>query len=276
MSADGVIEKGKDAIVGELVKEASESPEMREAGRQLAVAAGTIAKSINVCLLPIAAVNFAYDKARNYFTGSFSDELGAKLEDIPGDAFTGPKASIVGPALQGLAFSCEEENLKEMYLGLIASSMDKRKSDSTHPAFVEVIKQMTSREAKNLAYFLGGISGKPIVELRSLNRNAKSWKEGIRHFWDYPEVDFCAVDDIFVLPAMVENWIRLGLLSVDYNVELTDKSAYEWVEKKKLFQAVKQAFERNGFEVKIIRGIITPTMFGHRFARVVGLLKKEF
>ena len=67
----------------------------------------------------IGAVNFAFDRARQYFSERFAQDLGEKASAIPVDQIVEPKASIAGPALQGLAFSYDEPDLKEMYLNLL-------------------------------------------------------------------------------------------------------------------------------------------------------------
>jgi hypothetical protein len=54
---------------------AERTPELREAGRNVANVAKTVTALVNNCLLPIAAVNFAFDKGRNYFSEKFNKDL---------------------------------------------------------------------------------------------------------------------------------------------------------------------------------------------------------
>ncbi len=58
----------------------------------------------------------------------------------------------MGPALEALKYTGHEESLREMYAELIASSLQKSKSDTVHPAFVEVIKQLTPAEARLIVH----------------------------------------------------------------------------------------------------------------------------
>jgi hypothetical protein len=141
-------------VLGELMKVAGDNPHVKEAGSNLGKTALTITKTINNALLPLAAVNFAFDKARRYFDEKFADDLSAKVAAIPVESIVDPKASIAGPALQGLAFTHEEPNLKNMYLSLLATAMDGRVASAAHPAFVEVIKQLTADEADKIAIIL--------------------------------------------------------------------------------------------------------------------------
>ena len=102
------------AVIGEIIRAAGDNPAVKEAGENLGKTALTITKTINNALLPLAAVNFAFDKAKKYFAEKFQDDISAKASQIPVENLVEPKASIAGPALQGLAFTHEEPSLKDM------------------------------------------------------------------------------------------------------------------------------------------------------------------
>lgn len=115
--SDGPVETAKTVteVVGQVIKAAGDDPQVKEAAGNLGKTAVTITKAINNVLLPIAAINYGFDKARIYFEKKFSQDMAEKIATIPKDQIVEPKPSIAGPALQGLAFSHEEPNLKEMY-----------------------------------------------------------------------------------------------------------------------------------------------------------------
>ena len=189
-SAKGPLEKAKMgvAILSELIKTAGDNPDVREAGANVGKAALTITKTINVVLLPLAALNYGAEKARAYFTEKFPEEFSAKAAAIPADQLVEPKASIAGPALQGLAFAHEEPNLKSMYLSLLASAMDSRVANRAHPAFVEVIKQLDAEEAGLLPDLLRHSAEIPIVEFREDLEGDKGFNLLERHLMDRRDV----------------------------------------------------------------------------------------
>ena len=78
MSTKEMLENSASATkaVGELIKIAGNSEEANQAGKEIGKAAVTISKAINNCLLPLAAINYAFDKARLYFDSDFKEELG--------------------------------------------------------------------------------------------------------------------------------------------------------------------------------------------------------
>lgn len=271
MTGEDSIESGRAAIVGELVKEVAESPKVREAGGQIAQAALTVSKTLNVCLLPLAALNFGYEKARTYFSETFATEIEHKASSIPQENIVEPKASIAGPALQGLAFSHEEPNLKEMYLSLIATAMDGRIADSAHPSFVEIIRQLNAEEARLLRPLLARDRNHPIAEIRLILPGKKSYEIVQKHLMNMTYSISNEPAEREDLPALVDNWIRLGLVQVSYNLQMANEESYNWVEKRPEVQRLRSQCESDGKTIECVRGILTRTALGGHFAKSVGL-----
>jgi len=74
------------------------------------------------------------------------------------------------------------------------------------------------------------------------------------------------------LPAMIDNWSRLGLVEVDYNQHLTDAASYEWVEQRPEVVRLRQERDTETVKVTHQKGILIRTQLGLRFAAAVGLL----
>ena len=253
------------ALMGELIKAAGDNPEVKEAGKNLGKTALTITKAINNALLPLAAVNFGFDKAKKYFSEKFEQDLSDKVTAIPIEHILEPKASIAGPALQGLAFAHEELNLKDMYLSLLATAMDGRVASEAHPAFVEIIKQLDSEEASAIRKILQTPHFFSIVEVLLYSNNGL--RTVVKHMLD-------SVDIPIENPkraAMVDNWIRLGLVDVNYDRTLAGIDAYAWVSNMPELLRCRQKYENDTDTLDFRRGIIGRTAFGEQFAKVVGL-----
>ncbi|MDR1227943.1 MAG: DUF4393 domain-containing protein [Azoarcus sp.] len=107
MSDDDPIKVAQDGVslVAEIIKAAGNDPQIKEAAGNLGRTAVTLTKTINNVLVPLAAINFAFDKARAYFSGKFQQDIVEKAQSIPPEHIVEPKASIAGPTLQGLAFT---------------------------------------------------------------------------------------------------------------------------------------------------------------------------
>jgi len=268
------IKDAKDgiALVGEIIKAAGDNPNVKEAGANLGQTALTVTKTINNALLPLAAVNFAFDKARKYFAEKFQQDLSAKASSIPAEQVVEPKASIAGPALQGLAFTHEEPNLREMYLSLLATAMDGRVATEAHPAFVEIIKQLTSEEARLLQAVLRSASSLPVAEIRIATVGAEGWRILDRHLMDLRNVATKLPVEMPRGPAMLDNWVRLGLVEVDYDTQLVGKDAYKWVQERPEYERLSSKHGTETEKVSFQGGIVSRTALGIQFARAVGLL----
>lgn len=263
------------ALVGEIIKAAGDNPNVKGAGSNLGKTAVTLTNLANNILLPIAAVNFACDKARIYFQGKFQQDIGEKIAKIPEEDIIEPKASIAGPVLQGLAFAHEEENLKEMYLNLLATAMDGRVATTAHPAFVEIIKQLDGEDAALVRYVLQSVGPIPIVQLRLVKIGEMAYKTVATHFINLLERPEGRPAENPLLPAMIDNWIRLGLVEVDYNLLHFVLSAYDWVEARPEYIRLREEHENEKDKLTYQKGIITRTQFGQRFAAAVGLLSEH-
>jgi hypothetical protein len=70
------------SVVGALIGAAADNPSVKAAGAELGKAAHTVAKTINIALLPLAALNFGYDRARRYFEERFTDDMEERLAGV--------------------------------------------------------------------------------------------------------------------------------------------------------------------------------------------------
>ena len=138
--------EGAASVAGEVLRVAKNNPDARAAGQNLARSFKTVTETINVALLPLAMINYGMKRARHYFENKFPEEMGELLATIPDGELVEPKASVAGPALQGLAYSHDEDELKALYLGLLATAMDGRVQDEAHPAYAEIIRQLSANE----------------------------------------------------------------------------------------------------------------------------------
>jgi hypothetical protein len=273
MSIEEPLKSAKDgiALIGEVIKAAGDSPQMKEAAGNLGQTAVTLTRAINNVLVPLAAINFAFDKARTYFSGKFQQDMEEKAQAIPQEHLVEPKASIAGPTLQGLAFAHEEPNLKEMYLNLLATAMDDRIASNAHPAFVEIIKQLDSEDARLVRGALRSPSAIPIVQIhRKLTTGG--YNILVQHLLDLKDTETEQPVEDPRLPAMIDNWIRLGLVEVAYDKFLNDPVRYSWVEQRPEFVRLKQTPQEGEATIEFQRGILSRTELGKRFAEAIGLL----
>lgn len=129
---------GAGPAAAELYKDLLQ-PAARELGGNLHAAA----KLITTALLPLHAVVLGVDKIRDWLTPA----LAARLAHVPLEDVQSPKGYVAGQALLQLTFCADEEHLRELYANLLAAAMDRSRSAAVHPAFVQVIQQLSPDEA---------------------------------------------------------------------------------------------------------------------------------
>ena len=260
------------SLVAEVIKAAGDNPQVKEAASNLGQTAVTLTKTINNVLVPLAAINFAFDKARIYFSGKFQQEIAAKAEAIPVEHIVEPKASIAGPTLQGLAFTHEEPNLKEMYLNLLATAMDGRAATLAYPAFVEIIKQLDCEDARLVRGVLQSPSPIPIAQIHRTLKDNKGFNLLFQHLLNLTNLTTGEPVEDPQLPAMIDNWIRLGLVEVAYDKHLTDMAQYAWVDQRPEYLRLSQEPQPDEAKIEYTKGILQRTELGKRFAKAIALL----
>lgn len=119
-------------------------PLAKETGKALQ----TIGKVVNSALSPVRGLVWGVEKFEDFI----KIKLEGKLKHIKIEDICSPNLSVAGPAFESLKYVGHEETLREMYANLLANAMDINTKDDSHPSFVEIIKQLSSQEAKLLLY----------------------------------------------------------------------------------------------------------------------------
>lgn len=107
-----------------------------------------IGGAIRIALLPISGTIWGIDKISEWL----EPKLARKLGNVDINDIVTPKGSIVGPAIEAVKFLSSEDELREMFAQLIATSLNKNQADLAHPGFVEIIKNLSTADALVLKY----------------------------------------------------------------------------------------------------------------------------
>lgn len=99
------------------------------------------------------ALTIAFDLFREYYP-KLKDEAIAELanlvrnelDKIKQNDLLPPRAKTVIPLLQNASIT-EESNLRKMYAKILAGDMNKQTRQNVHPAYIEIINQMSSDDA---------------------------------------------------------------------------------------------------------------------------------
>lgn len=195
---------------------------LQPAAQEIGKALGTIAKTVNVALAPVGLLVWGFDQMKDFVETKVTE----RLKHVPPENIVTPKANIAGPAMESLRYTGHEPSLSDMYANLLATAMNRDTQDDAHPAFVEIIRQLTPPEARILQQFeLAG--SYPALDIRAVRINGTGWIESYINYsilWrlsDIPSPEG--------VPVLIENMCRLGLLDVP-SAYLTENGIYDQLE----------------------------------------------
>lgn len=153
---------------------------------------------------------------------AFKTNLEKKISQIPEDDLKdNVNLNIVGPALEALKYTILEDELRELFENLLASSIDKR--EDVFPGFVDVIRQLSSDEAKLLKEISLKRTNYPLIDLRYKLDSNKGFKEIIVNFTNLGD-DVCEKPEL--ISAYLNELEKFGIISIEDGSYLTDDSLY--------------------------------------------------
>lgn len=144
MNEDIKIRDVVDAVTGVAKAVPIYQDVLQPAAQEVGKALQTVAKSVHIELAPVSALVWGYDQIKDFV----SSKVAERLKNVPPENIVSPKPNIAGPALESLRYTGHEETLSDLYANLLAAAMDKATAEGAHPAFVEIINQLTPDEAK--------------------------------------------------------------------------------------------------------------------------------
>lgn len=235
---------------------------LKPAAKELGKSFLTIVKVINVALAPISALVWGYEKIEDFI----NERLADKLENVLEENIITPDPAIVGPSLEALRFSGNNEELREMYANLIANSMDSTTANKTHPGFVEIIKNMNSEEAKILNY----ISPNSVIPIINIKSKSSPDEDGSVSVYEHLAIfDFIETNtDHNLIPSYLDNLQRLGLIQIDYGRYLTDESRYDKLFSNNLYKQYESIIAEQSKFIYSDKGMLTLTSLGKQFRSI--------
>jgi Abortive infection alpha len=176
-------------------------------GRDLAVGAELGGGLQALAQLALAPLRHVPDVAARV-PGTLRD-LGERVSAIPGGQRRAPAVAFAAQAL--LASVRNDATMRERYLNLLAASMDGTRADRVHPGFLDVLRQLTSDEARIISLFQHD-GPYPIVSVQSRYRHGTVVSTVLRNFNLLGELAGC--EHPRRAPLYVDNLCRLGLVEL--------------------------------------------------------------
>jgi hypothetical protein len=252
-----------DAVTGLVKAVPVYQDAVQPAAKELGKSLQTVARAVNVALMPLKGIVWSFEKIEALFIPKVEE----RLKDVPPEDIITPKPNVAGPAIEALRYTAHEESLSDMYANLLATAMDKKTADGAHPAFVEIIKQLTSDEAKLISFFMQHRPF-PIVNVVAVDQHGAGG-----------EVYMAMNVSLFgkeaglqlpqMMPSYIDNLVRQGLLEVRRNWAYNGADIYTELEQCDDVQARKNKItDEMNFVPRLDRGAVGLTNLGKHFGSV--------
>ncbi|WP_439865657.1 DUF4393 domain-containing protein [Pseudomonas syringae] len=249
----GTIEAATGLVKAVPIYEDAIQPVAKQVGKSLEI----VGKAVNAALMPIQGLVWGAETIQAFL----KDTLSQKLKDVPPEDIVPPRPNIAGPAIESLRYTGHEDSLKDMYANLLATAMNKNIVEKAHPAFVEIIKQLTPDEARLIAFLLGdGLF--PILTVRG-KREAGGTRDiavNVSLFGEQAELEHPQL-----CPAYIDNLCRLGLTEIPPGRTYNDEAVYDELVESSVVAAIEQSVIEMELVSQLKFGIIRTTPFGKQF-----------
>lgn len=194
-------------------------PAAKEVGKNLLV----VSKTISIALAPLKALVWGYEQVEGYLTKRVTE----KLSSVPQENIVTPDPKIVGPAIESLRYvgANEDIDIRDMYASLIASAMNIDRKDFVHPAYVDILRNMTSDEALILKCFMNDIPF-PMIDVKRVMNTTGGTTIIIYMYSKIGTIAGVPSQRLDSVPKYLTNLIRLGLLENPIDSYLSEVDFY--------------------------------------------------
>lgn len=196
-----------------------------------------------IALSPISAMVWGFDKIASYLDVAIPEYFARKK--VSPEKIKSPDPSIAVPTIMALTYNSHKAELREMFTNLLGASMNSDDVDE-HPAFVEIIKQLCSDEAKMLREMRNEVKLPMIKVLIKMKTEGEF--DIAPYFSDICYKVGCEYPHKF--PEYLDNLQRLGLVDVEKNRFLVDDQIYETLKKHPKYITVNLAEDQSTVEQK--------------------------
>jgi hypothetical protein len=228
-------------------------PSMQDLGKSLQI----VAKSVNVALAPFAALVWSYEKIQNFVETTLSK----KLAGVSNEKIVSPKPEVAGPALEALRFTGHNDTLRDLYANLLATAMDADTAANAHPAFVDIIKNISPDEGRIIKLFSENEAIPLIDVLKSQIENVNAYEIIVVNYSHLEAEANCEHSQL--VPSYIDNLCRLRLVEIVDNAHLAEPNIYELLENDSRMEIIKAT--PPGIHIHFKRKILKRTVFGQQF-----------
>lgn len=187
--------------------------------------------------------------------------LAENLKDADPDKIVPPEPYVAVPAIQALSYSMNSDELRTLYANLLAKSIYLDTKESVHPAFTEIIKNLSSLDCKVLKYIMES----PYQEIGCYEFRVGAIGESSYHV-SFPYVTEMTLGTAEEIATSIENLSRNNLI-FPKDFCYRDDNKYSIIRDTPFFKDISAYFSANpeGNELRPYKMSIQSTSLGKTF-----------
>ena len=188
--------------------------------------------------------------------------LEEKLANVSEEKIIPPDPYVAVPAFQAISYSMDSEDLRNMYANLLSKAMNEDTKNEVHPAFTEIIKQMSPTDAQVLKKIFNSKSI-PLIDVIDKHIENGSYIpliSNLTNIFDYDNV---------TVSISLSNLIRLGLAEIPSGEFFPNEIIYDTITSRMSFIEFKKKHESpQNYKIDITRKLLSITALGFKFCEI--------
>jgi hypothetical protein len=182
-------------------------------------------RTVRALLRPVSGLIWGFEQIEGWVTEAVAE----KFKNVPEEHRIEPKLTIAGPIIDSMKYSGSEPHLRELFANLLVTSMDARTAANAHPAFVEIVKQLSPDEAKIVKMMAKGFhEAFPMIYIyrgrRVLKKDTTTGQTALRAslvFGPYSTIGrYSGCRHLRLIPSYITNLVRLQLVNLSNRQKL--------------------------------------------------------
>lgn len=194
--------------------------------------------------------------------------LAQKLENVDPEKIVEPEAYVAVPAIQAISYSMNSNELRNLYANLLAKAMNSDTKDQVHPAFVEIIKQMSPLDSLVFKTIMER-DANPIIDL-VYNKYESDIPIAIESQTIIENVTDINIAPVETVGISIDNLVKQGLISIPRGKAYVDSTLYNNILKTPFYIAQQQSCPdtSDGFKFSHNNKMINKTHLGNLFYKI--------
>lgn len=192
-----------------------------------------------------------------------------KIKKVPAEKIVEPEAYVAIPAIQQLTYCQDNADLRNLYANLLVSSMNVDTKWDVHPAFVDIIKQLSPDEAR-IIDAVGDFKNNflPLVDVRGAAKTADKPSSGHQLLiTNFTTVGFDVVERKENICKYIDNLVRLNIFEIPPTYHLVDSNKYLPLEGHPVLERMVLPF-RHIYDISYSHKVFVISNLGLSFKRI--------